>query len=594
MQDRQRKKMLRILAWSTVGAVIIGLALGIPLVIQPLMERDLWGRKGFSHEPFMLWYPKESPQMASHEELGNKLIDVLQDARSELLIEPSQVPERIDVFVHDDVGQLMSLLSRRKGQDRMNAKAPVDLLAGEDPAKAMAELLLNHVWDTCQSQIVYEGLLQCIAYPEQNFYAPAAAIIGSRKFSLESLLELERGGAYPLTFYQQWVSPSSARFVFALTDIANYYAVPETLLSESTQDLPTLLAASLVQTILALGDGIVPLKEAWRLPNTESILESASGLSLNELDSQWRQLAQTEGELSDDFRLWQASFLIHSGDYAAALDLLSGQDYALLEPALLETALTAALLQPDLHIAGQLLDLPQCDSLPPSLLEWAHSVVSMSHLPLGNTLYISSSLPEGELLRLAQSFNQAYDAAVSSLALDESTIPLPIRVFVYQDEEQKRQAEKLLHPPMGDLPSIHLTMDETGVADFSSRIVSRFWDSSDSNMLTSGLGQWLTLSKEEIVQQACSAQEDGDWLGWLRLMAQSSDSPIVTIAMGLYVSCLIDLYGTEPLAALWHRTTMWGGGHSFKGAMSLVDAVRFKALEDAVDQALQSCSPIVE
>lgn len=591
MKDTARKKMLRILAWSSVGAVILGLALGIALVVQPLMQRDLWGRKGFCYDPFMLWYPEGSPQMATHEELGNELINVLQDVTSELLIEPSQVPERIDVFVHDDVDQLMSLLARRKGQDRMNAKAPVDLLAGEEPTKAVAELLLNHVWDTCQSQIVYEGLLQCIAHPEQNFYAPAAAIIGNREFSLNMLLELERGGAYPLTFYQRWVSPSSARFVLALTDIANYYAVPETLLSESTQDLPTLLAASLVQTILALGDDIVPLEKAWRLPNTESILEAASGLSLNELDSQWRQLAQTEGELSDDFHLWQVSFRIHSGDYTTALDLLSGQDYALLEPALLEAALTAALLQPNLQIAGQLLDLPQCNSLPPLLLEWAHHVLSMSHLPLGDALYISGSLPESELLRLAQSFNQAYNAAVSALALDESAISLPIHVFVYHDAEQKQQAEKLLCPPLGNLPSIHLTLEEAGGAEFSSRIVSRFWGSSASNMLTSGLSQWLTLPKEEIEQRACAAQEDGEWISWLGLIAQSPDNPIVAIEMGLYVSCLIDLYGTEPLADLWHRTTKWGGKHSLKGAMNLVEAIEFEALEDSVDRMLQPCSP---
>ena len=85
------------------------------------------------------------------------------------------------------------------------------------------------------------------------------------------------------------------------------------------------------------------------------------------------------------------------------------------------------------------------------------------------------------------------------------------------------------------------------------------------------------------------AERDGEWLNWLRLTAQPPDHPIVATEMGLYISCLIDLYGSAPLAELWHETTMWGGGHSLRGALNLIEAVDFDVLEDAVKQELETC-----
>ena len=138
--------------------------------------------------------------------------------------------------------------------------------------------------------------------------------------------------------------------------------------------------------------------------------------------------------------------------------------------------------------------------------------------------------------------------------------------------------------------SIHLMADREYKTRIALHCISWSWGQSYSNFLKAGLAEWLTKDRETIHQSACALQQSGDWLSWLRLLVQPPTSEIVSSEMALYISCLVDHYEVETIQSLWYLTTVWGGSHSLRGALDLLDTVDFNELEDEVQRALSLCS----
>ena len=583
----RRNIVLSLVGLLTGIAVAAMLALLINFVIQPKMQKETWGRESFSYGDFVLWYPNESAHIKTRDTLSETLAFEFAELLPTLGINRNELPEIIDVFIHENISQLMRSVALRKGQDTMNSAAPLDLIAGEDPRQGLAELIVCHGWGKSNSQVAYRGLITYLSNPEMNFFVPVAALPLTMRISPREIATLELGGLYPYTFYQQFVAPYSKRYILTLEDFAEYVSIPDRIVGSQDLDLPSLLAASLIQFIVEDVASLQILHDNWTGSNTTRMLESVSSLSLDELNLSWYVQAALRGA-GDASGLWHARFATQSGDFTLAHSLTSAWGEEDLTKEQLEIFLLSAILFGDFPGAARLLASSESAVLPQELSLWADRVINMNRVT-SDGIDLSANLPLTEMHHLLLQMEDVLANAQMNLGISSEALPLPLRVILYEDSGARDRGAALTQPDLSANPSIHLSAGGNAMEDLAISICSLGWGETRSSLLAKGVSRLLVEGITSVRESACHARANGDWNSWVRLCLQPAEDPIISVEMGLYVACILDLYAKPLMNDLWHLTTVWGGSHSVKGAIQSIEGMDFLALEERVQYMLSSC-----
>lgn len=458
MQTTRRKALLVFLGLSSGFVAAAGLALALHFVIQPKMQKETWGREHFQFESFDLWHDANSPLIESRNETNQQLTSALDDLLVTLEIQRDEIPEKIDVFVHDNISQLMRSVGLRKGVDTMNSKASLDLLAGESPRICLSELLVCHGWGKCMSQVAYRGLITYLAYPGRNFHAISSALPETMQISLEDIISLETAGFYPETFYQKFTSPFSKRYILTLDALADFSSIPDRIGESEIQDLSSLLAASLIQYIIEDVSSLQALKENWTRTSTAKLLEITSAGSLDEISRAWYEQAAIRGD-DGDVTLWKARFAAQSGDYMLAHSLAAGWKADNLTKDRRELSLLCSLLFGDFNMTEQLLSSSGDEMISQDLSSWASTVMAMTHV-VSERIFLSADLPLAEAQQLCSQLESTISRIQTSLGIQMDELPLPLRVFIYEDSTTRDRGRLLTQPDLSPNPSLHLVLDD--------------------------------------------------------------------------------------------------------------------------------------
>ena len=157
-------------AAATAGAIAVGVLFLLQSLLQPGPAPETAGYEIFEGERFRLWYDEDSEAIAEREAFEAELKRQLWEVRRRLLLSEAEVPDRLDVFVHDSIAQMQTTVERRASFVRTRLlDAAIDIVVGDSPRSQLAEVLLYHGWGECFAQAVYIGLLRYVAEPDTPF-----------------------------------------------------------------------------------------------------------------------------------------------------------------------------------------------------------------------------------------------------------------------------------------------------------------------------------------------------------------------------------------------------------------------------------------
>jgi len=567
-----RKKRPILFAALGIGCAVLFagiLAAVIHFVIQPAMSRETWGRTVYRGETVELWYADESPQAASHDDLEARLETDVSGLLERLDLKRTDIPFPLEVFVHDDVGQLMKSIAARAGVDTGPLKAPLDLLSSEDARPRLAELILAHGWGRCGSQALYRGMLLYAAFPGRGFHTYVAALPERMRHSIPDLIMLEAAGKFGLTFYQKHTSPFSSRFLLTLEAFGAFLDIPRVIAEAPEADILSLEAASLVKYLAEVASDMDTVREAWAAGFLDTILKRVSPAGLTELNTAWQETAVARGQEGQEFELARVHFLLEGGEFDEAYALTSERALDSGDSNWLDVRVRSAILAGKLEAAVHLAAASDSSSLTPDLREWL-AVVSAMNVVATENVRIIGDQSASELRVLIEELDSTYGALERSLSETLSDAALPITVFVYRDSDAREIGMAATKPDFHPRSSLHLVTSDEVHRELTGFVLSAAWHPSRSPAMTGGLVNALLRDRRDLVSEACDLRRADRWVPLDRIFFLDADSRVLQIELALLLQLVLEDFGLEAVRSMWEMTTALGGAMTFATAMDEV------------------------
>jgi len=584
-----RKKRPVLFAAFGIGCAVLFagiLAAVIHFVIQPAMSRETWGRTVYRGETVELWYADESPQAASHEDLEALLETDVSGLLERLGLGRADIPFPLEVFVHDDVGQLMKSIATRASVDISPLRAPLDVLTSEDARPRLAELILSHGWGRCGSQAFYRGMLLYAAFPERDFHMYVAALPERMRHSIPDLIMLEASGKFDLTFYQKHTSPFANRFLLTLEAFGAFLDIPRVIADAPEVDILSLETASLAKYLVEVASDMDAVREAWAAGFLDTILKRVSLVGLTELNAAWQETAVARGQEGEGFELNRAHFLLEGGEFDEAYAVTSGRALDTSDPNWLDVRVRSAILAGELESAVRLATASDPSSLAPDLQEWLAVVSAMNVVSTENVRIIGDQ-SSSELHALVEELDDTYGALERSLDRTLSNAALPITVFLYRDSEAREIGMAATKPDFHPRASLHLVASDELHRELIGFVLSAAWHPSRSPVMTCGLVNALLRNRGDLVSEACDLRRADRWVPLDRIFFLDADSHVLQIELALLLQLVLEDLGVEAVRSMWEMTTALGGAMTFATAMEQVlgfslSGAESEFLDDAV------------
>ncbi len=580
----------------TIGGLLLG-GLGalvfvvlLNYVIQPQMSVETRGLVAVQGERFNVWYHKGSPHRDGYPALHGRLVVSFAELLSRLHVEADDIPSPIDVLVHDTPLQMQASIVQRKSTVSTHTfYAVIDLLAGEDPYRRLAEAVLAFGWGECRSQLLYTGMRLVAGQPERGFHAPVAAAPVRFRYALPELLRLEQSGAFEKTLYQLFDSPYSPSMALgSLENIAALYAVFGSAggLAEE-EDLAALQAASLVQYLIGCNGGVEAIQRVWGPGTTTALLERLACGPLDELSATWLEVASAQGREEEEYPYYRPLHLFESGAYDAAHRLTSGwkeqglpKDRQLLA---IRCALSVgAFDEAYRRIEGGDVDRETVEAWDALYRGW--NAVSED----GVRVYGMET--ETQLAQRAANVHGARDLVRDRLGLSANELPQVMTVFFYNDAEAAQTGRVVTPNDDAQRTAWHVTTEADLVGVFAETLPAYAYGlETSSSLLRTGLAAALTTPFEELVERGCRLLESGEWTPLWQLGFGGEDPELLEIEMGLAIGLALDRHGPEVIRALWAATARLGGGMSLASALEATVGTSWHGVEEELQNSVLVC-----
>ena len=554
MRSRKHRWFLPVLGLSVAGLFALGLALLIAHVIQPAMSRETWGRTIAHGDVVNLWFPEDS---LTEETAGLILCDLeatLRHVMQRANVVPEELPLPIDVFLHENTGQLMQSLANRKSINTMNLASPLDVMSGTDASTALTELVLSHAWGDCRSQVLYLGTVLLMARPERDFHDIVAARPEESRDSVETLASLEAAGVLPRTYYQEHNSPYSGRFLVTLDAFAEFLKLRSGDPLAFDETAQVLECASLVQYVAEELGGAAELRAYWLKGFARPCLESAFGEPVAALTEAWYRAAETHKD-SEEYDHHVVRYLIEAGDAEKAFDMAS-EWLPNPGPSESELLIRSALL------AGRLAEVRAwSDGLVAGSTERARQWVEACHVMDCSgceDIRVLGALSGEALSAAAAGAMTGYAAVIEALDLDDAAVPSFV-LLVSQDASSDAVLKDLIGAGLRQMPAAVLRQGEDAAQTVIRTLPNCLLTSTRSLLLQRGLAVALTTPFDQLIAEARRLRTDGLWIGFASLDYMGRDAQVVDTEVGLLVAYLLDVYGPQVVKDCWVRTSVEGG-----------------------------------
>ena len=569
----QRHPVLATLGGLAVGLIGAGLvAVFIMFVIQPLMTRETWDRTSVRGEYFTLWYQEESPSAAGAHGLLDRLDGEIEDLMELLGVDESALSFPVDVFVHDDLSQLLQSISRRKGSQTGNlAYGEIDLLAGEDPRQRLAELVMAFGWGRVYSQVLYIGAVANATYPDRDFHSIIAAAPERLAPSMDDVLEAEADGRLEETLYQLYDSPFSSRMLPGLAELRKFYGLMEGI-KPPLEELVAEYAASLVQYLIETY-GYEGLRTIWGPGTTRVLVERLAGTGLDLFEAQWIETARPQGRTASDYPYQKARLALESGDVGGAYELA----HALQETS---SASTQDLLVRTELATGRFSEAAErCEAQGEAVEGCAFvGLYAESRVIEGGRLRILGP-EDADLETILETAQRTVASLETRLGLVPETFPDRVSIFVYRTEEDAARGSSLVLADSIHRTMIHVVASGDIDIELAEQLTEYVTQSKPiSSLLQRGIAIAAVRSFEVLRAEAHALLEAEAWIALPRVdynigyPAQTVDTEV-----GFLFSSVLGEFGAETLLDLWVASAR---GRTLDTALLTVIGMTRASMED--------------
>ena len=585
-----RRQVFFSLGGIGVGLVVAGLiALLINNVIEPKMQVETQDLVKFPGDVFSIWYHVDSPHMKSRRDLLPKLEEAMDDLLDRLDVSIDAIPLPIDVLVHDDPVMMQQSILRRKSAFALYSfYAVVDLIRGEDPYSRLGELVLAFGWGRCSSQLLYQGMLLNVSFPERNFHTPLAAAPSRVLYSLQDLIRLEAAEEFEETLYQRYQSPFSPRLAIgSLEGLGEFKAMLSTFEDESSEyDIAELQAASLVQYLIECSGGLQEFRSIWGPGTTEALIARLTCGPLTDLASDWLKVVRESGATEDGFEYYQARFLYEAGEIEAAAHVTESWNPRNLSSSESILVVRIQLAAGNFETARRFANAAD-SSTTETLVGWVDAYDGWQQVADGSFTVLGNGTKAtlGEVLQQVQA---AYEWVAEAFEFHESELPSHITVFYYETDEDREQGQLMLPVVSTHRTMWHISSQDNIVEAFVVTLPAFVVKKETvSNLLRSGLTAVLTIDREELVERGCESLHAGEWIPLWRVGFGGVPNRILEVQTGLMIQFVIDTYGVEVIRDLWLATARIGGGLSLDTAFrNILDTSRTEIETELIESVL--------
>lgn len=591
----RRTSKTNLLVWLAAAVAAGAMAVGVLFLLQVLFQigpaPETAGYEIFEGERFRLWYNEASEAIAGREALEAELVRELEDVGELLALTEAEIPERIDVFVHDSIVQMQANVRRRAFFVRTELlDAAFDVVVGHPLRSGLAEVLLYYGWGESFAQAVYVGLLRYVTEPDAPFLLTVKAAPERMRHSLDDLLYLEEVGLYPRTVYQQLTGPMAPAGVVSFLGTRSLITMPESISEIQADEFHVIEMASLIQYLVTTPGGLDRLRVVWGPGRSETILaQLGPARSLANLESDWRRAVEEGGDIATLPSFTRARLLYEAGFLEAAhaltADWILGFDDRPLEEAAFaakcalsvgafdEAAAWAAILDDSVHT--------QYEELVQIYDGWTRL-----ETPEMILLAPAAAGASGEL---SQRIRQTYSAIamrVGASFADEGIRPV---FFVYPDGIQRDIGEHVGPSDPTSVGGAHLVLAEDWRFDMTERLLPRLWGWwPTSPLVRIGIVSVLSSSNDELVEAGIFLACTGSWFPFSNLAATLTDKHTLRTEAGLLFAYVEESIGLGGLKRFWMARRV-REMTSLDGALQSSLGVTRQGIEQMLLQDLSDC-----
>ena len=514
---------------------------------------------------------------ALQEILNTQIVELM----SSLSVDESEMSFPVDVFVHDDVTQLLESISRRKGTQTGNlAYGEIDLLVDEDPRQRLAELVLAFGWGRSYSQVLYLGVVANAAFPDRDFHSVIAAAPDRIAPSIDDVLDAAQDGRLEETLYQLYDSPFSSRMLPGLADLRKFYGLLEGI-KPPLEELIVEYTASLVQYLIEVY-GYEGIRTVWGPGTSQVVLERLTGESVENLGARWIEAARSHGRDAGDFAYQQARLALEAGNvdeaYVLAQALRATDSEDILDIATRTNLATGRFGAAEEQCAE--FDEPaDCCALV--------DLFSGYRMVEENGLRILGPA-DADLETIFAVASQALDEVETRLGISRETWPATVSVFVYGSEEEATRGSSLIVTEPVHRSFIHTVAGDDLDIELAEQVIQYALKAEPvSSLLGRGIAVAVARPLEELEERAHTLLGSDGWVGLARVDYNIGyPASTVDTEIGYLFATLLEDRGGEVLIDLWRASAR---GRTLDTALLTVIGMTRESMEsDLVERAWAS------
>lgn len=569
--------MKRLAVGMMIGIAAVAVSAFLVFYIVPRMTGARLPLRSVPGEWITLHFPSESPvaekpryYVADWEEELATLANMLGVARDEL-------PDRVNLFVHNDGAELMGIIARRKNPlMALSVPASVDIVFGDDVRPQFIQLIGDFTRGENRLRLLRHGIIEYVLRPETNHHLAVAALPEELQLGLEDLLLFD--GRFPLTRYQLYNSPYSAAAIMGLEGILQL-AELERIVDQDVLNM----AVSLVAFLSEHFGGLAQVMRLWRPGSLDANLQTVYGYSLEQIDRMWRDEVAVRGPQDDDWPVARGRGLIRAGRLDEALSVLQAADtVGQLTGEIARETGRIFLLWGNWQQAEKQFLLAQQAGIDVNdqlrhvdiLSDWETveaGSVRIHRPPNYRTNYATGE--PASFQDLVDELNADLMWMMERLEMDETTFPEQAIMFLGVPDEAGIAT---------DLRAGVLAVSANQQLNYAlaELVIFHLWrDQSLSPLLQRGLVRYLS-SPADYLASMQDLLHTEDWIPLHLLDFSNFPAQMVEpLAAGL-IAYLLEVHGVDKFHTLWRITSPLGGRRSLDTAMSIIYGFTRRQLDE--------------
>jgi hypothetical protein len=577
---RKKRLAVSLAGGLGIGFVCFGLAVALVFfVIRPSIERGTHGLNAYHKGDIRVWYANRKRGVTGLEPVRAQTEALLYEVAESIHVDPEELPLPIELFLHQDLEELINSVVHRDSDYRSVNWAVLDQLPWEDPRVRVSELLLTFGWGKCTCQILYAGMALYAAYPGRNFHSFIAALPVRARHSVGELISLEASGSFPQTFYQAYASPFVMRFGLSLSAAKRHFDIPKYFSFIPERHQLYLEAASLVQYLIEEHNSMDAVRAAWGVGFSENILKKLTGFTHDELTLSWHGAALREGLKAADYPLLHTQLLIELGECEAAFEITESWSVADATVEQIQLMILSALFAGESDRAQSLIDQPAAALIDPDVLHWSRHLAEGGAVTTGAVRIVgaSSAIASGPELRRIQA---TADAIAETLGMSDSDLAELVTVVVHTDPEQREWARKTISTFGLSSALTQVTQGEDVPLAMARALLPYALGETRSKLLERGLALMVSRDRSQLIAQADQLRSEGKWQPFGTLSYMGQDETEVDVQAASLVQTILDEFGGAKLREIWRSTSTLAEGYCLDTALRIHVGITRQELED--------------